>query len=313
MFTSSKEIRIETSTCCNYNCIMCPRNSFVRKKEIMPYRLFESIILACRKELPEIDSLTISGFGEFATDPGWKEKLELGRHHFSRINILTNLSLIPTEDLPYLADNADSVRISVYGIDEHTYRAVHRQPENISYSGIMRKINELCRNKSSCRIILNFLSVPENCEAWEQWIELWKDKADLLEVWKPHNWVEGKNYRKLSLRRTGSCGRPVSGPVQVQVDGTVNVCCFDYNGELQIGDLKKQSFGEIFKSQAMEVIQQKHRNGNADEIELCRNCDQRNPVETKSMNMLYSSEGSEQTRVEKTSTNYESLDTYKKH
>jgi radical SAM protein with 4Fe4S-binding SPASM domain len=93
----------------------------------------------------------------------------------------------------------------------------------------------------------------------------------------------------------------------VQVDGTVNVCCFDYNGELEIGDLKKQNFSEIFNGEPMEKIQQLHSSGKVDELPLCAQCDQRNSPESKQKQVIYNSQFSAEKRIHTTSTDYENL------
>jgi hypothetical protein len=309
MLTKTREIRVETSTCCNYNCIICPRDSFKRKKEVMSQELFEHIVDTCLSELPHIDTITISGFGEFSTDPAWREKISHAESRFDQINILTNMSLLSFEDIDFLRSRVQTVRISIYGSDEKTYSSIHRQPKNVSYSDIRERVMYLCKaEKRRPRVILNFLLLDQNKAALEQWKAEWKDLADVVEIWKPHNWISGRQYRTVCSHRVESCGRPFNGPIQVQVDGTVNVCCFDYNGELIIGDLRRQRFQEIFSSQEMIEVQKKHAAGKADTINQCRMCDQRNCNRCKQNNMVYSSTFSTHERIKKTSTIYEALD-----
>ena len=307
MFTSTREIRIETSTVCNYNCTVCPRDSFVRNKEIMPQHLFEDIIGKCRKELPEINTITISGFGEFSADKCWRNKIIYAEQFFDKINILSNMSLLSRTDLDFLSEHIQSMRISLYGVDETSYATVHRPPKNITYAEVRDKIKYLCTQEIRPLVLLNYLLLPENRDSYKQWISEWQNYADSLEVWKPHNWIEGRSYRSECTHRKDTCGRPFKGPVQVQVDGTINVCCFDYNGELEIGDLKLQSFYEVFNSSRMKEIQQFHKKGLADRIPQCRVCDQRDCDECKQENLVYSSNFTSSDRINKTSTEYENL------
>jgi hypothetical protein len=308
MFTTTQEIRIEPSTLCNYNCIVCPRNTFVRKKEVMPNELFDIILDKTVKELPSIEHLTISGFGEFATDREWRYKIKKGASLFKKLHIITNLSLLSIQDLEYLLTYISDIRISLYGLSEDVYRSIHHPPGKAHYKAMKEKILFLIQTKKKDqRVLLNYIDIPENTHETREWIDFWKDKADLLEVWRPHNWINGKAYRTTCAHRLPTCGRPFKGPVQVQVDGTVNVCCFDYNGELLIGDLKHQSFREVFYSREMEIIQQYHGEGKADLLDQCRVCDQRNCTDCKSKQMLYNSKFNRQERVNLTSTEYENL------
>lgn len=274
----------------------------------MTDELFDIIIEKTNTELPHIKHLTISGFGEFTADKSWRYKIEKGARSFKGVHVITNLSLPDFNGLEFLLHHISELRISVYGLSEEVYRNIHHPPVNVHYEEIRDKIVFLLeRKKTGQRIILNYIEMPENRHQTEDWINTWKDKADLIEVWKPHNWIKGKAYRACCPHRIPTCGRPHKGPVQVQVDGTVNVCCFDYNGELLIGDLKKQSFHDIFFGPQMEKIQDLHRNGKADILSQCRVCDQRNCAECKSRQLLYSSKFNIKERINLTSTEYKKL------
>lgn len=308
MFTTTHEIRIEPSTLCNYHCIVCPRESFTRKREVMQDELFDTILEKTKTELPCIKHLTISGFGEFATDKSWRYKIEKGARYFHALHVITNLSLLDFKDLEFLLTHVTDIRISLYGLSEKVYRYIHNPPNNIHYEHLRDKIVFLTsRKKTGQRVLLNYIEIPENKDQTRKWINFWEEKVDLIEVWKPHNWIRGKGYRISCSHRIPTCGRPYKGPIQVQVDGTVNVCCFDYNGELFIGDLKTQSFTDIFLGPRMKKIQEYHSEGKADMLPQCRVCDQRNCTKCKSKQLLYNSKFSIQERINLTSTEYEKL------
>ena len=274
----------------------------------MSNELFDTIIKKTTDELPRIEHLTISGFGEFSTDKAWKYKIEKGASCFKKLHIITNLSLFNLPDLEFLLTYVTDIRISLYGLNEEVYRKIHHPPKNIHYQDIKEKIIFLNnKKKSNQRILLNYIDIPENREQTGDWIDFWKDKVDLIEVWRPHNWIDGRGYRKSCSHRVSTCGRPFKGPIQVQADGTVNVCCFDYNGELLIGDLKVQSLRDIFYSDEMKQIQEYHGTGQADKLDQCRICDQRNCPDCKSKQMLYNSKFSIHERINLTSTEYEDL------
>jgi radical SAM protein with 4Fe4S-binding SPASM domain len=127
--------------------------------------------------------------------------------------------------------------------------------------------------------------------------------ADEIELWRPHNWASWGEYRSGDIVKT-TCGRPFNGPLQIQVDGTVNMCCFDFNGDLEIGDLKTQTIEEIFTSDAYMEIYNHHKNGTVTESNLlCKNCDQ---LKDSGSVLVYSTKGDD--RVGKLSTTYKSLD-----
>ncbi|MBI4309141.1 MAG: SPASM domain-containing protein, partial [Candidatus Omnitrophica bacterium] len=95
--------------------------------------------------------------------------------------------------------------------------------------------------------------------------------------------------------------------LQVQVAGTVNMCCFDYDGKLTFGDLKTQSLKEVFETQAFKKIHHCHTTGDYKGSGLlCENCDQLNA--DKSDVMVYSTKFDDlRERVRLTSTAYSKL------
>lgn len=308
MLTPTKEIRVETSTVCNYNCRMCARDSLVRQREIMSNELFEQIVTSAKNELPHLECCTVSGFGEFAADRDWPFKLELAGRLYSRIHVVTNLSLVRDDQIDLLADLATEVRVSVNALGDDRYPIVHRSPRRVSYSQIARRLERLSdRRGPGLELRLSFSVVDENADQVEAWIARWEGIADGIEVWKPHNWVDGKDYRAIASERLSTCGRPASGPLQVQVDGTMNVCCFDYNGVMLIGDLRSQSFREILDGPELARIRELHATGRADELPLCAVCDQRDPPERRQEYMVHCSFADKSERVLRTSSGYEKV------
>ena len=60
----------------------------------------------------------------------------------------------------------------------------------------------------------------------------------------------------LAKKKT-SCGRPLEGPLNVAVDGKAHVCCFDFNKDIIVGDLNKQSIVDVLNSKELKHIQEK--------------------------------------------------------
>lgn len=269
--------------------------------------LFIDILNKATVELKDIEVATLSGFGEFSMDPFWREKITIAKKYYDKIHIVTNLSNYSKDDLIFLLNEVNDIRISCYATSAKTFNKTHKPKEKIEYEMIENNINYLVTHKKNTKIILNYLEYQGNVHETEAWIKKWKPRADLIEVWKPHNWVNTMKYRDLSTERNSTCGRPLKGPIQIQVDGTVVVCCFDYNGIMNIGDLTKNSFEEIFFGCEMTHIQELHSKSLADEIELCKTCDQRNNLSDFKKYFIYNSLFSAEDRIGRTSTEYKKL------
>ena len=309
MIPTSNEMRIEISTKCNYNCIICSRESLTRAHQIMPTEMFEYYVKKIKTETDQYDTFTFSGFGEPLLDREFLRKAEIAkRAGFSNLLLLTNGSLL-TVDLFKQLDSLGffSIRISFYGMNENSYKAVHNINGNFFFGRIKKPLTEICKLKRTTKMIFTYNVVEGvNKDDLHEWIYYWEPLADLLEVWKPHNWVDGRSYRDVKEEKLKTCGRPFNGPLQVQADGTVNMCCFDYNGKLLLGDLNIPTLSEIFTSVAYKKIKEHHTYGDFKGSGLiCEFCDQRNA--DKSDIMVYNSKFDIKERVKMVSTIYNKL------
>jgi hypothetical protein len=305
---ATREVRVETSTCCNYRCVMCARDALTRAQTTMPNALFERIVQRVRAEQPQVELCTVSGFGELATDGEWRDKLRLARASFPAVHVVTNLSLIEGADLELLATLATEVRVSLYADDEESFQRIHRPRGHVTQAEIAARIEALSAWRSRGLVLsVTCCALDENAASIERWIERWEGRVDHLEVWRPHNWIHARRYREVAAPRLPSCGRPASGPIQVQVDGTLNVCCFDFDGEMVIGDLGRQSLAEIYDGAPLRRIRELHAEGRADELPLCAICDQRDPPEVRQGYLLHCSGSEPEERILRTSSGREVL------
>lgn len=266
----AKEARIELSTLCNHDCVFCTHDILERKKEIMPFELLELVLDKIKDE--DITQVTVSGFGETFMDKDAIEKIEYIKSKGYDINILTNGTLLTEDIIDSIFDlEVNNLRISVHAIDADKFKSIthtelfDKLMDNLSY--ISTKRNGVTKVTAT-----NVVEIDQDAD---KIIEKLTPLVDELEIWRPHNWSAALNYREgTAVKKT--CGRPFRGPLQVQVDGTVNMCCFDYDGKLLLGDLKTQTIEEIFHSQAYLLLKQRHKDGNFIDSDIpCIKCDQR--------------------------------------
>ena len=305
MIPESNEIRMEVTTKCNYSCIICPREKLTRKKETMSLDLFKYLFDKINSGASQYNTLTFPGLGEPLLDETLDDKIIYAKKHNYTVLMLTNGSLLTVDRFKQLESiGMDSIRVSIYGNSSESYNAMHGTKNLDLFKEIKSNLTEISRIKAKTSLLLTY-NVVDGCNdsALESWIEYWKNKVDLLEVWRPHNWVDGRDYRGVQKDKLKTCGRPLNSPLQIQVDGTVNMCCFDFDGKLLLGDLKKQTLEEIFGSLTFKRILRHHTSGDYKGSGLiCGNCDQRNMEKTESM--IYNSKYDIQERVKKVSTTY---------
>lgn len=308
MIPQSNELRLEVTTKCNYSCIICPRDKLTRDIETMGFELFKAIFDKINTETSQYNTLTFPGLGEPLLDESLDDKVIYAKKLNYTVFILTNGSLLTVDRFKRLEEiGVDSIRVSIYGNNPESYNAVHGIKNIDLFQRIKENLTDISRIRKSTSLLLTYNLVNEcNDTDMESWIEYWKDKVDLLEVWRPHNWATGKDYRAVQKEKLKTCGRPFSTPLQIQVDGTVNMCCFDFDGQLLLGDLKAQTLEEIFESSMFNKILTHHKTGDFTGSGLiCEDCDQRNV--DKSDVMIYNSKFDIQERIKKVSTTYSDI------
>lgn len=299
--TNTIEARIETSTICNYNCIFCPHNEMTRKKEIMSMELFEHILYILPKQ---ITTLTLSGMGEALMDKGIFDKIKYAKERGYIVNLLTNGSKLTSINIEKLIHSGlDSIRISIHSVDLNKYQKITGATDKEAFYAISSPQLIAILAKTPIKTIVTVDVIDENKKDIKEIIKKYEHLIDLLEVWKVHNWSSWKNWRK-GTRIKKTCGRPFNGPLQIQVDGTVNMCCFDYDGKLLLGDLKTQNLNEVFDSEMYKSIVNFH-NGGEDKNLLCSRCDQL--YERDESVLIYNSKFGKD-RVGKLSTTYREIE-----
>lgn len=271
----NREIRFEVTNKCNAHCLMCPREKMTRSQGILDMGLYKKTLDDAVDMGANVVSL--ENYGETFMDPYFFERAAYAKSKGIPVYTITNGSLFSCE----LADKAllylDKIRFSVYGTTKEVYERIHK---GLNFDTVVSNIEYLLKRKTETKSILPrvevyFLIVDENKHQLEDFKKRWLGKADDISIWRPHNWSDGRMYRESSAGiKKISCGRPQRGPIQVQWDGLVVPCCFDYNSNIVLGDLKKQTLKEIVNSQAYNDLRRAHVDEDFIKFPFCDSCDQ---------------------------------------
>jgi hypothetical protein len=248
----------------------------------MPHEHFYDLVMQSRDL--GATSIALLGYGEPLMDGGLQQKIGCVNILGMDTYITTNASLLSEERAKKLLDaGLTKIRFSVHGVNEN-YEKVHRRLKwDQVFNNIINfmALNDIDYNHQ-CTVAMSVIPMHGECIYYFRY--LWENKVDELEIWRPHNWTSGREYRE-TARRKKTCGRPFSGPVQIQADGKMIVCCFDYNGLMVVGDTHKNTIEEILQGNAFNMVRAKHTVGNMEGLP-CESCDQLNIEESSPL--LYS-------------------------
>jgi radical SAM protein with 4Fe4S-binding SPASM domain len=262
---------------------MCPRDKLTHKIGIMDFLLFQKIIDECAmyRELKEVH---LHGYGECLLEKDFYRKVSYSKKkNIKTTYIVTNGSLLNDDISKDLINSGlDKIKISFYGATKQTYENVHidlkfdEVEKNIL--GLFEMRDKLKRKNPS--IFLQFLPLGENIHERNLFFEKWKDiinkdNRDSLLEYCLHNYGVGKKYFTVWSDKTDKrgCALPFS-TMQILWNGDVVPCCYDFNGDLSLGNIKEQTIKDTWNSSLFVNLRKAHHTLDFATVPLCGQCDQ---------------------------------------
>jgi MoaA/NifB/PqqE/SkfB family radical SAM enzyme len=270
------EVRYEVTDKCNATCIMCPRDKHDREHGIMNQSLYE-------KSIDEVAGLgatkiVLTGFGEPTLDRKLEKKIAYAKSKGLSTYIITNGSTLSTKRAASLIESGlDEMRVSFYGMTRDTYNSVMQGLDfDRAMEGLLGFLELRKQMNSKIRVQISYLEMEENKSDTAYFQEFWESKVDALEIWRPHNWSDGRQYRSTDVNEDlrVSCGRPENGPLQIQWNGEVIPCCYDYNNAIILGNAFKQPVLDVLNGPKYRLLRQAHRAKRFAAFPFCDQCDQ---------------------------------------
>lgn len=283
---------IEPTTSCNLRCPECPSGlrQFTRPIGMLEPTFFKKTIDEVCKELIY---LTFYFQGEPYLNPNFLDMVKYASDKKIYTSTSTNAHYLNKEQAKKTVESKlDRLIISIDGTTQETY-------EQYRIGGQLQKVIDGTKNiieakkdlnSKTPHVVFQFLVVKPN----EHQLEDVKKLADELGVDEvvfktaqvydfengnsliPEN-IKYSRYRKnadgtyaIKNKLLNQCWRMWSSCV-VTWDGIVVPCCFDKDAKHQLGDLKKQSFKDLWKTTNYQKFRQSILKSRQ-EIDICKNC-----------------------------------------
>jgi radical SAM protein with 4Fe4S-binding SPASM domain len=285
-------ISIEPTTSCNLRCPECPSGlrAFTRPTGMLHTDFFRNTIDQLHRDLTY---LVFYFQGEPYLNPDFLQMVKYAADKNIYTATSTNAHYLNDENAKRTIESGlDRLIISIDGTTQDVY-------QQYRVGGKLDKVLEGARNivrwkkelKSKTPfIIFQFLVVKPNEHQIEEVQELGKSMgvdAVWLKTAQIYDYENDPNGLIPSLDRfsrykrtaagtrfkgniTNSCWRLWQDPV-ITWDGLVAPCCFDKDATHQLGDLKAQSFAEIWRSPTYRTFRKKLWSGRK-QIDICSNC-----------------------------------------
>ncbi len=257
---------------------MCPRDKHEHAREhgIMDQERYERSI--DEVVLLGAEKVVLTGFGEPMLDKKLELKIKYAKSKGLSTYIISNGSVLNSKRARAILEaGLDEIRVSFYGMQEKSYNSVMKGLDfNKTISGMMDFINLRNELGAKTKIQVSYLEMEENKEDTNIFREFWESKVDAIEIWRPHNFGDGRDYRERheSLEVKTTCGRPENGPLQIQWNGEVIPCCYDYNNKIILGNAFTTPVLEILNGPKYRLLRYAHRMNKFHLFPYCDQCDQ---------------------------------------
>ena len=252
-------LHIQTIESCNSHCVMCP-NSYKRLSDkVIEDWVFIKII---RETLPYM--LRNADYNLFLQNEPLLDKFIHKRAEFikkinpnSNIYISTNGILLPKfkNKLQYF----DRILVSIYGHNVEDY-------------------NKITRSQISKKTFDEFMEVikeHDNVEENLKFSSEWNSYNDILSSFTSRAGFLSDNKIIHKTSNIKCKKKRYENWLNFLADGTLILCCMDYNKEAVLGNIKHQSLKEIFESKLFKTITLKAAGKIKSEKDfICKKCEQ---------------------------------------
>lgn len=271
---------LEVSRWCNFSCIMCPNSRYKpQDKGDMSWGLFCKIIdgIAQHAEI-----IKLHWMGEPLHNPRIIDMLHYARSATeAKLYMSTNASLLSGELIESVRTSGlDKIIFSVDGATPTTY-------ENIRVNGDFHQVIhnietfvEAVESKGGPVCEIKMIQFYENEDEIAKFREKWSQyNSTIVNVMWLSNWAG--QMPSLLLKSGSMCPytaeeRTACSDIwfKMQIDwrGEVHLCCYDWSGELTLGNLSTDTVLDVWHGEVIRSVRRKHIDGRY--FGICKSCNE---------------------------------------
>jgi len=270
------KVNFDICTFCNHKCTFCSNADERTLKESVSYSDFISVMDNITKYVA-IDELGLSAKGEVLLN---KDIIKIVRATKERYNvrylyISTNGAILSKElasDL--LQAGLDSIKFSINGYDEASYKAVHLKDD---FSKVVKNFNDLLELKKTkyphTKILISSIINRGKKELEESFKSYFSSNYELINAILKYDITYTPKFKdfKVAMAKLKPCPL-VFNEIYIDSDCRLGLCCKDYFKEFDYGSLLKHDFKELYLGAQMSSIRTMHQTMEFPENHFCKNC-----------------------------------------
>jgi hypothetical protein len=269
-------VDIELTNVCDLACEFCETLVMKRKPGMMSLETFQRIVDEC--EEIGVRSVKLNLWGESLLNKQLCQMVDYAKKNTKLIlQFNTNANrLTPDISRKLVKSGLNRITISIDGITKETYEKLRVKG---SFEDVYRNVDDLLRIKkelgsSAPHVTVQIIKTTENASEIEPFVEFWRDKVDEVSVTNIGITVT-ESVLRFSLReKNQKIRKPCEQPWQrlsILWDGTVTVCCSDFEGALSIGSLTDSSLTDLWHGPEMTTLRKRHVEKDFEGL-ICKTC-----------------------------------------
>jgi pyruvate-formate lyase-activating enzyme len=267
------QLAIETVNHCNAACVMCPYPTLQRQKGIMSAEVHKMIVDKVAVWGAPIQLITHAGMGEPLLDRHIADKIRYEKSVFpdARVAIYSNASALDERRARQLFDaKVDLFSVSLNAFSKDVYEKVMALPFERTQENLHRFLEMNQERSKPIRISVSLVPTEHHGEdEIRRFREYWTGRADEVVVPPRIGW--GGHFAQQEKKKQYSC-RYIWQVLQVDWDGTVAMCCEDYETKFPLGSLVTQEPGEVYNSDMFQEQRRRQVEGDFNVPSICVNC-----------------------------------------
>ena len=268
------EFIVETTAKCNIYCPMCPRETHKQPKEDMEDTIFRRLVQDAGKSA---EHMMLIGLGEPLLDPKIYERIEYCEAHGIYTLLSTNGTLLDEKaSARLLASPLQHITLSFDGSTKESFEFYRK---GARFEKVRDNFVRFARMKkergANVQVVVQMVRMEKNWNEVADFTRFWQSvpgvdqvriKADETNLMQPTSGHEAGEWKH-------PCHYLWRGPMYVKHNGDVYPCCQSYMLDgAPVGNIGRESLGEIWNGEPMREMRKAHVTGRAGEIPVCSRC-----------------------------------------
>jgi MoaA/NifB/PqqE/SkfB family radical SAM enzyme len=268
-------IFLDPSDTCNFRCKFCPTgdNKLMKKVKrpsgIMDFDLYKKIIDDLDELEKPIKVLRLYKDGEPLLNPKFPDMIRYAKERGCALQIdtTTNASLLgPKINLELISSGLDRINISINGLSDQSYREFTRH--KIRFNTLVDNIRHFYEHRGNCQVSIKMVGDNLPPADHQRFFDIFGDIADRIFIehvapcWPTFEMTDVAPNTSVGIygqeiREVEVCPY-IFYSLSINSDGGVSLCFLDWARQLIVGDLKTQSFKDIWNGKLLSDYRKMH-------------------------------------------------------